>query len=43
MKTISIEAYNKKMDKIIKKHKDIDKCLIALLNEASKYKIRRKI
>ena len=36
MKVVSIEEYNKKCDKIIAKHKDMDKCLIALLEYAGK-------
>ena len=36
MKVVSIEEYNKKCDKIIAKHKDIDECFIALLEYASK-------
>ena len=38
-KPITIEKYNEKMDKIVEKYKPkgIDECLIALLDEASKW------
>ena len=39
---ISIEKYNKIMSRIIGKNMDIDKTLIALLNEANKYTIKHK-
>ena len=39
MKLISIEEYNKKMDKIIAKGFSVADTLIMLLEEASKYKI----
>ena len=41
MKKITIEEYNKKMDKIatLYKHKPIGDCLIAMLDEACKYQI----
>jgi hypothetical protein len=39
-KPITIEEYNKKMDKILKRCKgDVAKTLVKLLNEASKYHI----
>jgi len=38
-KRISIEKYNKIMSRIIGKNMDIDKTLIALLEEASKYNL----
>lgn len=43
-KPITIEKYNKKMENIIQlyKNKDIDECLIALLDEASKWDIVSK-
>ena len=43
--SISASDYNQKMDKIIAKYNSsqIDEALIALLNEANKYVIRRKV
>ena len=41
-KVISIEDYNKRCDKIIKKGKDIDETLIELLAMASKFTLKRR-
>ena len=41
-KVISINLYNKKMDKIIKNGFPVAETLIALLEEAGKYKIKMR-
>jgi hypothetical protein len=39
-KKITVEEYNKKMDKIIGKKKPVHLTLIEMLNEASKYELQ---
>ena len=39
-KIVTVEQYNKIMDKIIKKDKPVDETLIDLLEEAAKYNIK---
>ena len=41
-KIISIEKYNKIMDKIIKKNMSVADTLIEMLEEASKYEIKKR-
>ena len=40
-KIVTMDEYNKIMDKIIKKDKPVDETLIDLLEEAAKYNIKK--